>query len=72
MQTVTLEVPPFVEADEVQQLVLVALFGQGRISSGKAAELLNIPQADFLTQVGNYGISVFSDDEENLENALLQ
>ncbi|MEM1214568.1 MAG: UPF0175 family protein [Bacteroidota bacterium] len=68
--TVTLELPIEIEEKEAQQMILSILFGKGIISSGKAAEILNIPRVDFLTKLGEYGISAFSDDDSSLEATL--
>lgn len=70
MQTVTLELPDVVDLGEVRMMIFASLFGKGVISSGKAAELLDMKRTDFLLAVGQYGISVFSDDEDDLERAM--
>ena len=51
-------------------MVFAALFGKGELSSGRAATLLGIRRVEFLMAVGKYGISIFSDDENDLERAL--
>lgn len=70
MQTVTLELPDTVDLREVRLMIFASLFGKGAISSGKAASLLDMKRSDFLAMVGQYGISVFSDEEDDLERAL--
>jgi len=70
MQTVTLELPDTVDLREVRLMIFASLFGKGVISSGKAASLLGMKRSDFLSSVGQYGISIFSDDEDDLERAL--
>ncbi|WP_420460913.1 UPF0175 family protein [Neolewinella sp.] len=69
MQTVTLELPDTVDLREVRLMIFASLFGKGAISSGKAAALLGMERIDFLTAVGEYGISIFS-DEDDLKRAL--
>ncbi|MBB4081132.1 putative HTH domain antitoxin [Lewinella aquimaris] len=69
MQTVTLELPDAVDLGEVRLMIFASLFGKGTISSGKAAALLGMKRTDFLLAVGQYGISVFSDDEDDLKRA---
>ena len=70
MQTVTLELPDSIDLQEAKLMIFASLFGKGSISSGKAAALLGMSRSDFLTTVGQYGISVFSDDEDDLERAM--
>lgn len=42
-----------------QEAVLVRLYAQGRLSSGKAARLLGISRRAFLDLLGTYNVSVF-------------
>ncbi len=51
-------------------MIFTSLFGKGSISSGKAASLLGMKRIDFLTAVGEYGISIFSDEEDDLKRAV--
>jgi predicted HTH domain antitoxin len=68
--TITLTLPLKINEEDAKMMILSSLFGKGDISSGKAAELLNISRIAFLESVGEYGISIFSDDKESLSNAL--
>jgi predicted HTH domain antitoxin len=45
---------------------LVRLYDLGYISSGRAAEILQIPRRSFLDQLGQYGVSVF-DEQVDLD-----
>lgn len=58
-------------ANEVLSLSVVKLYEMGKISSGKAAELLEIPRVDFLDTLASYGTSHFLNEglEEDLSNA---
>jgi predicted HTH domain antitoxin len=49
-----------------REALVVRLFDLGKLSSGKAAELLGISRRDFLDLLGHYNVSIF-DDEINLE-----
>jgi predicted HTH domain antitoxin len=49
-----------------REALVVRLFDLGKLSSGKAAELLGISRRDFLDLLGNYNVSIF-DEEMNLE-----
>lgn len=44
------------------EALLVRLYGLGVVSTGKAAELLNISRREFLERLGAYGVSEFDDD----------
>jgi predicted HTH domain antitoxin len=41
---------------ELRFLAAAKLYELGRISSGKAARMLGMPRAEFLTRLGQYGI----------------
>jgi predicted HTH domain antitoxin len=44
-----------------QEAFLVRLYQLGEISSGRAAEILNISRRLFLDVLGRYGVSVFDE-----------
>ncbi len=57
--------------DEIQQRVaewlVLSLFTEGRISSGKAARLLDISRIEFLTLLRAHGIAYINYTPEELE-----
>ena len=58
-------------AEEVKKLFLVKLYELGKISSGKAGELLGLTRIGFLEMLRLYNISIFNDlTEETLLNDL--
>lgn len=59
---------------ELCLLAAVKLFGLGRLSSGRAAQLAGITQLEFLNTLGRYQVSSFTHAEElqNLEEAYRQ
>ena len=67
---ITVELPVKIDEHEAKFIIMAGLFGKGLVSSGKAAELLEITRLEFLERVGAYGISIFSDDEDSLVNAM--
>ena len=46
---------------EIKKMSLIKLYELGKISSGRASELLNISCVDFLEMIGNYQVSYFQD-----------
>jgi predicted HTH domain antitoxin len=52
---------------EAKFVLALRLFEQGRISSGRAAELCGIPRVDFLFAAGREGIPVADLDAGELE-----
>lgn len=42
------------------------LFDRGLISSGQAAQMVGISKKTFIEIVGNYGVSIFQYDEDEL------
>jgi predicted HTH domain antitoxin len=68
--TVTIDLPLRIDPEEAKMMILSSLFGKGEISSGKASEILNIRRVDFLERVGDYGISIFSDSKDSLNDVM--
>jgi predicted HTH domain antitoxin len=61
-------------AKEMRQLAIVKLYELGRLSSGKASQLLGISRLAFLALAGQYQVSVLGNPgkdqlEQDLENA---
>jgi predicted HTH domain antitoxin len=77
MTTIHLELPdsvllatgqsPEELAQEAKLLLALKLFEDGRISSGRAAELSGLPRVDFLFRAGRMKVPVSDLDEEELE-----
>jgi predicted HTH domain antitoxin len=47
-----------------------ALFGQGRLSSGAAAQLAGIPKPVFLMRLADFGIATFRETSDDLASDL--
>ena len=57
--------------NEIKTLSIIKLYELGKISSGVAAELLNINRLDFLDLLQKYNVSYFHNGiEDELENDL--
>ena len=55
--------------DEMKTISLIKLYELGKISSGKAAKILNINRLDFLEVLRKYKVSYFHDGlEDELES----
>lgn len=75
-----LKMPPgFADAvhltnDELQQHILLMaalkMFELGKVSSGKAAELAGLSRVEFLEKCGQYKVSIFNYDADEIEEEL--
>ena len=52
-------------ANEMRRLAIVKLYELGKLSSGKAAELLGISRVVFLELVGSYQVSILGNPNAN-------
>lgn len=55
---------------EARMAMAVKLFDTGRLSSGQAAELADMPRVHFLYELGRWGVSTMQTGEEDLESDL--
>ena len=73
MKTLTVKLPEQVtdvDEKEVRMIVAAKLFEQGKLSSGRAAEVAGITKREFIETVGKYGVSIFGTQPEELEQEL--
>jgi len=78
MTTLTIDYPaelsvalgkrPDEAARELRLMAALKLFEAGRISSGLAAKLAGMSRVAFLGQCGQYGVSVFQQDPQELRS----
>ena len=68
MKTLTLKLPDSVNEMDVKMQLAAHLFEKGILSSGQAADLVGITKKDFLINVGKYGVSIFGETIEDVEN----
>lgn len=54
-------------ADELLMAAAVKLYELGKLSSGAAARLANVPRAVFLARLADYGANTFRLTEEDLD-----
>ena len=55
---------------EARMAMAVKLFDTGRLSSGQAADLADMPRVHFLYELGRWGVSALQADESEFENDL--
>lgn len=55
---------------EARMAMAVKLFDTGRLSSGQAADLANMPRVHFLYELGRWGVAALQTGEDDLENDL--
>ncbi len=55
---------------EARMAMAVKLFDTGRLTSGQAAEIADMPRVHFLYELGRWGVSALQVDEAGLENDL--
>jgi predicted HTH domain antitoxin len=61
-----LDIPASEVEDELRELIALALFREGRVSSGKAAELLGISKLDFVQLLAQHEIPYFTESPAEL------
>lgn len=67
MKTITFEIPDSVDALDVKMQLAAQLFEKGVLSSGQAAKLVGINKRQFLENVGRYGVSIFGETIDDIE-----
>jgi len=63
----TLEVPQAQMEARLRELIALELFREGRISSGKGAELLGVSKLAFVQLLSQHGIDYFTESPEELK-----
>ena len=58
--------------DSVRELIVLELYREGLISSGKAAELMGLPRVEFIRRAGQQGIPYFQMSREELRQEIEQ
>ena len=56
--------------ESVRELIVLELYRQGRISSGKAGELLGLPRMTFIQYASSLGVPFFDMTEQELRSDL--
>jgi len=61
-----LEVPQEQLEARLRELIALQLFREGRISSGKGAELLGLSKLEFIELLARHGLSYFTESPQEL------
>ena len=67
MKTLTLKIPDSVDEIDVKMQLAAHLFEKGILSSGQAADLAGISKRVFIENVGKYGVSIFGENVEDID-----
>ena len=70
MKTLTLNLPDSVDERVVKMQLAAHLFDKGILSSGQAADLAGVSKRVFLQDVGKYGVSIFGERIEDIEQLI--
>ena len=70
MKTLTIKLPDTVDEKDVKMQLAAQLFDKGILSSGQAADLVGISIKEFLENVGNYGVSIFGESVDDIDQII--
>ena len=70
MKILTINIPDSVDEIEVKMQLAAHLFEKGIMSSGQAADLAGVSKRVFLENVGKYGVSIFGESIEDIEQLM--
>jgi len=70
MKTLTIKIPDTVDEKDLKMELAAHLFEKGIFTSGQAAELVGISKREFIETVGKYGVSIFGESKEDIENII--
>ncbi|HLW32796.1 MAG TPA: UPF0175 family protein [Aequorivita sp.] len=70
MKTIEIKLPNSVDENTFKMEIAAYLFEKEVLSSGQAAKMIGISRKEFLENVGKYGVSVFGETWEDLENLI--
>ncbi|MEX1133128.1 MAG: UPF0175 family protein [Flavobacteriales bacterium] len=67
---ITLELPDQLDMDEKELLMMLAahLYGDGKLSMGRAAALAGVDKRTLMENLGRFGVPVFNYSAEDLDH----
>lgn len=68
--TLTLDIPETLDFDEwdVKMFLASRLYAETKLTAGQAAQLVGVSKREFIEQLGNYDVSLFSESVEDLKH----
>ena len=63
-----LDVPQVHVETRMRELIALELFREGRISSGKAAEILGVSKSEFIQLLAQRGVAYFTESADELRS----
>jgi len=70
MSDVTIQLPPEVQQEEAQLLLMIKIFETGKLSLGQAAKFSGYSKRAFMELLGKYGVPVFDYPAEDLQQEM--
>lgn len=72
MRTLTVDLPDFVDLDakELKFIMAARLYQERKLSLGQAGKVAGVSKRTFIELLGNYDVSVFNQEVEELEEDL--
>lgn len=72
MKTVTLKIPDYLDIDEkdISLILAIQLYDEGKLSLGQATDLVGLTKREFMDKLGKYGVSIFGETLEDIEEDL--
>jgi predicted HTH domain antitoxin len=71
MPRLVIDLPPSVPEQEARLILVLALYKQGHISLGKAAEMAGYPLREFMRLASERGVAVINYDPSDLSHEML-
>jgi predicted HTH domain antitoxin len=70
VRKITLELPDQLDMDEKELLLMLAahLYGDGKLSMGRAAALAGVDKRTLMENLGRFGVPVFNYGDEGLDH----
>ncbi len=72
MKTIQLDFPDSFDLQEndVKWILATSLYEKGKLSTGQCAELLGVSRRTFIEMMGQYGVSLFQIDADELQREI--
>lgn len=72
MRTITIKIPETVELEDREMIMYLAsrLYESSKLSLGQASEMAGLSKRAFMEIIGQYGVSIFNFDENELEKEI--